>query len=125
AGYAVGMSHLVCAAAPSATETPSAAANARIRFMVSPPGREWESTGRSMRLSDRAFVPYLTDDRRAAQSFSSSYGSRLDHVLDGERILLGNQRICSGGQRHCPDGREQLFPGRLISNSRKYLHAFV
>src|SRR5437899_1307417 len=112
------MSHLVCAAAVSATEKPSAAANARIRIIMSPPCGNAKLERRApTSISDRAFVPYLTDDRRAAQSFSSSYGSRLDHVLDGERILLGNQRICSGGQRHCPDGRKQLFPGRLISNS--------
>src|SRR5713226_4465030 len=86
AGYAVGMSHLVCAVAVIATDHPSKAARVRMHFIGVSCGSEWEAvmarrpSGVAQRCS--AFVPYLFVHRREA--FSRSSRSKID--LDRGRI---------------------------------------
>src|SRR5207302_8474213 len=102
AGYAVGMSHLVCAAAVIATDHPSKAARVRVHFIGVSCGSEYEPivarrrSGIAQRCS--AFVPYLLVHRREA--FSRSTRSKIDTDCariggEGKRVTA-IMRACAG-----------------------------
>src|SRR6266567_3738715 len=71
AGYAVGMSHFVCAAAPPATHRPSATAVAWIGFIFGSPtflrAGSHAAGGVMRRGGNGAFVPQLANGRRTAR----------------------------------------------------------